>query len=257
MTFKIVVHDSNSSIRMRMENRMESPIMMMRGILNDALRRDRMTIWCWDAPGGNDKRRAIYPGYKTRPPTPGQVYAQLGLLRELLGHTPAWQVRLDGYEGDDMVAAVVNHFRGSAPIEIVTRDGDLTALCGPGVTCKAKADAPPELIRLYKLTVGDKSDTIKGIPGFGKTDWENCDKDKLRRRLDEVMAGAAWTEGWLREAGLRTPHINWIAGNVPVLRAMRTIIDPLPLTPDQFNAALKQGRDNPAAREAVMKRYML
>lgn len=257
MSFKIVVHDSNSSLRMRMENRHEPALMMMRGIINDAIMPGRLTIWCWDAPGGNDKRRAIFPGYKNRPPTPSQTYLKLDLLRELLTYTPAWQVRHDGFEGDDVVAAVVNHFRGKAPIEIITRDGDLTALCGDGVTCKAKAPTSPDLIRLYKLTVGDKSDTIPGVPGYGDKAWEAADKDRLQRIVTKALEGHELQPDDAVGTGLKTSTFNWLQNNRLELDAMRRIIDPIPLTPDQFNHALTRGVDNPAAREAVLKRYML
>ena len=236
-----------------MENRHEPALMMLRGIVNEALMPGRLTIWCFDAPGGNDKRRAILPGYKSRPPTPGQVHINLGLMRELLSYTPAWQVRLDGFEGDDVVAAVVNHFRGQAPIEIITRDGDLTALCGPGVTCKAKCPVTPDLVPLYKLAVGDKSDTIPGIRGFGPGDWEKCDKE----RLAAVLADPWSSEEAQVLAGLRPPHRLWLKDNWPMVAAMRQVIAPMSLTPEEFNSALTVGTDNPTARELVMRKYLL
>lgn len=253
MTFKIVIHDAMSSLRLRMETRMQSPTMMMRGIINEAAISTRMTIWAWDAPGGNDKRRKIFPGYKNRPPAATKTYQNLDLLRELLSHTNAWQARLAGFEGDDVIARLVEEFRGKAPIEIITRDGDLTALCGPGVTCRAKAPASPNLIRLYKVTVGDKSDTIPGIPGFGPKDWEKADKQVLA----DVIGDPDFCDEAARAAGLRPPHINWLRKHQDELAAMKTIIEPLPMTDAEFNQSLTQGTDNPTAREAIMKRYLL
>lgn len=252
--FKIVIHDSNSSLRMRLESRRESPLMLMRGIINEAIMPGRLTVWAWDGKGGNDRRRAIFKDYKRRPPTPNQMHINLGLLRELLSYTPAWQAKIDGFEGDDMVAALVEEFYGKADlIEIITKDGDLTALCRPGVVCKAKADAPPELIRLYKLTVGDSSDTIPGIRGFGPKDWEAADKVALRG----VLETPGFTDEAARAAGLRPPHIRWLREHPDLLSAMRQIIEPMPMTPAEFNSALSQGTDNPEAREAIMKRLML
>lgn len=254
--FKIVIHDAMSSLRMRLENRHVSALMMMRGIINEALVPGRMTIWAWDGKGGNDRRRAIFPGYKNRPPTPSDMHAALGMLRELLKFTPAWQAQADGYEGDDMVATLVEHFRGQYPIEIITRDGDLTGLCGPGVTCKAPAPVPPDLIRLYKLTVGDPSDTIPGVSGFGKGSWAKCNHTLLGRVMDDFLFNAPVSDNRAAEAGLQPRHINWIRDNHPTLLAMHQIIQPMLLTPEEFNAALSQGVDNPAAREAVLKEFL-
>lgn len=256
MTFKIVIHDSHSSLRMRMEAlHAQSPASMMQGIVNEAMMPGRLTIWAFDAPGGNDRRRAVYPGYKNRPPASSKTYANLSLMRELLSQTPAWQARLEGFEGDDVIAALVNHFRGQAPIEIVTRDGDLTALCvGGGVTCRAKAPTSPDLIRLYKLTVGDKSDTITGIPGFGVKAWERADKPALAALLDDLDT---FSDDRARAAGLLPSHINWLREHRDELDAMRRVIEPLPMSADEFNRALFVGTDNPEAREATMKRYLL
>lgn len=258
--FKIVIHDAMSSLRMRMEQRAEPPLMMMRGVINEAIMPGRLTIWAWDAKGGNDRRREFYPGYKNRPPAASKTYQNLDLLRQLLAQTPAWQARLDGFEGDDVIAALVEHFRDQAPIEIITRDGDLTALCaGRGnVTCRAKAPTSPDLIRLYKLTVGDKSDTITGIPGFGPKDWDKAtDKAALAKVVEAAEFRVDFTDEAAKAAGLRPPHIGFLRNHPELLNGMRRCIEPLPMSPDEFNAALKVGVDNPTAREATMKRYML
>lgn len=183
---KVVLYDSMSALRVRLEQKLEPAHLMIRGVLNDALAPGRLSIFVWDAKGGNDARRAIFPGYKNRPPAPNDTYAALRLLQELLQFTPAWQAWHDGFEGDDVIAALVNHFRGQATIEIVTRDGDLTALCGPGVTCSAQAKCPAHLVPLYKLALGDKSDTIPGLKGFGDKAWEAADKVALGQLLNEI-----------------------------------------------------------------------
>ena len=254
--FKIVIHDAMSSLRMRLENRHVSPIHMMRGILNETARPDQLVIWAWDGRGGNDARRAIFPGYKDRPPTPDATHVALRFLKELLGHPAAWQAQLDGFEGDDMVAALLERFRGTAPIEIVSRDGDLTALCGPGVTCKAPAPAPPGWIRLYKLTVGDPADRIPGISGFGKGAWASSDLPALEQVIQAYLDGLEVSEDRALSAGLSKRHINWLEHNRPTLLAMKQIIDPLPISPEQLEASLVQGTDNPAAREAILGKFL-
>lgn len=259
--FKIVIVDAMSAIRVRLEQKFEPPLMMVRGIVNEALMPGRMTIWVWDGANGNAARRAIYPRYKNRPPAPTKTYMQLDLLRELLTYVPAWQARIDGFEGDDVIAALVDHFKPQGhPIQIMTGDGDLSALAGPGVTTGKMIDGvPPEQVRLYKLCVGDTSDTIPGIKGFGKGSWEKADKAVLAQLLDRTTPLTAADEAAATAAGLSKASFNWLStqDGIDELNVMRRIIAPLPMTADQLASSLVQGRDNPEARDALMRRFLL
>ena len=272
---KIMVYDSMSALRARLERDQEPALMLMRGVVNDALRSDRITIWAWDTYGGNEARRAIFPGYKNRPPSPSPVMAALGMLKELLAFTPAFQISQPGFEGDDLVAAVVEQFRGKGhEIEISTRDGDLSALAHtPDVTCTAKVlhriknkptvTIPPALVPLYKLTVGDKSDTIPGIHAFGPMAWDRCSLPHLSRFLDHMiehrypLMDSDETEALT--IGLSKATTKWLGTQegADQLCAMKRIIAPLPMTPEQFNKALTRGVDNPAAREAILRKFMI
>lgn len=268
MAPQILIYDSMSALRARLENQNEPALMLLRGIVNDALRTDRITVWTWDSPDGSSLRKSIFPGYKNRPPTPNPVLGALSLLKELLTYTPAFQMTLPGYEADDLIAAFVTRYRGH-PMQIVSRDGDLAAL---GVTCNAKVinrwqegeerkseEVPADLIPLYKLTVGDKSDTIPGLDGFGPSAWAKADKVALGQIINAICDGAPVDEPRARAAGLGTRSIKWlqVQQNVDQLCAMRRIIAPQPLTDDQFQQALTRGADNPAAREAILSRLML
>jgi 5'-3' exonuclease len=258
----IHIHDAMSSIRMRMESGREPPMMLLRGILNDAARKDRMTIWAWDGSGANDVRRQIYPGYKDRLPTNAQTYMRLQLVRQLLAHTNSWQARLNGFEGDDLVAALVDHFRPSGlPIEIITRDKDLSALCGGGVTTKAMIPGiPPHQVRLYKMCVGDKSDTLPGISGFGPKTWDAIeDKAGLEKLLKRSTPFDEQDQNQALALGLPKCVVNLLSKQEAIddMNRQRRVIEPMPMTPEQFNAALSQGVDNPEAREAIMEKYLL
>lgn len=272
---EILVYDSMSALRARLEKSSEPALMLMRGVVNDALRSDRVTVWAWDTYGGNEARRAIFPGYKNRPPSPNPVIAALGLLKELLVHTPAFQISQPGFEGDDLVAATVERFRGKGhKITILTKDGDLSQLATThDVTCTAKvihriagqppAEIPPALVPLYKLTVGDKSDTIPGLHAFGPMAWDRCDKAGLTRFLDHMiehrypLMDSDETEAL--SIGLSKATIKWLGTQegADQLCAMKRIIAPLPMTDEQFNTALTRGTDNPQAREAILSRFQL
>lgn len=266
----ILVYDSMSALRARLEQSNEPALMLMRGLVNDAIRKDRITIWAWDSYGGNEERRKIFPAYKTRDPSPSPVLAALSLLKELLNYTPAFQIVHEGFEGDDLVAAVVERFRDKGhEIQIITRDGDLSALATtPDVTCTAKVvnyvdgtghEIPPYWVPLYKLVVGDKSDTIPGLPGCGPKTWTTLDLAGLQELLNRSSPLLPVEEARARAIGLPTRCIKYLMTQegVDELCAMRRIITPLPMTNEQFERALTRGTDNPQAREAMLSRFML
>ena len=232
--------------------------MLFRGIINLAMQPDAMRIFVWDGPFGNAQRRTFYPKYKLnrakivkRP----DVYAALEMMRKLLGMTPAWQWHHKDFEGDDGIAALVTMFPKDR-IEILSTDRDLRALTAGGrVTCIAKPYAfPDHFVRLYKLTVGDVSDNIGGIPGFGEKTWESFpDKHGLAHALDKAEGGLPWAEQ------LFPARINeWLKVEGPTqLPILRRVIDPLSVSDEQMNSALSQGTNNPEAREALLQEYFL
>lgn len=133
-------------------------------------------IWCWDGYQHNERRREIYPLYKmNRTPCAEDMFAQIKLWRDLLKHSTATQICVEGWEADDIIATMARRFvaRG-IPVTIHTNDMDYAQLLDcSGVTLNGvnTKGVPPRWIALYKAMVGDQSDNIKGIPGFGPTRW--------------------------------------------------------------------------------------
>lgn len=131
-------------------------------------------IWVWDGYGHNERRQEIYPGYKAnRPPTPENFYAQVRLFRDTLKHSPAIQIEVGGWEADDVIGTLVRRFAaGGTRVRVHTNDmdyGQIAHLCElNGVNLKG---VEPRWIALYKAMVGDQSDRIAGIPGFGPGRW--------------------------------------------------------------------------------------
>lgn len=258
---KIILYDAMSYLRLRLET--EKGPFLVRGVLNET-QLPGVRIWVWDGVGGNSRRRKIFPAYKTsRVHKPGVIQA-MDYFRELLALTPTWQIRMPGWEGDDVIAALTKHFLATtqSPIHIDCRDADLAALCAlsPRVTC---SHMPKELkatdIRLYKLCVGDPSDDIPGIKGFGKGGWEKADKASLRRLVGKILDREEWSDGEATACGLRPTSINWLRDerNVDELAVMRRIIDPIDIPYADLTAALQRGVYDPARLHAKLEQFYL
>lgn len=266
MTNQIVLYDAMSYLRVRLET--EKPQDVLRGALNETQNPYGMRIWVWDGIGGNAKRRAIFPPYKTsREKKPGVMQA-MDFIRELIGLTNAWQIRLPGFEGDDVVAALTHHFfqTTNLPISIQCRDADLAALCALDprrITCSHAVKIPYHDIPLYKLTFGDNSDDIPGIKGFGQKGWDACDRAGLGKLIYELIDQRRPLQPHEREralaVGLRPGSCTWLESqeNIDALGAMKRCIDPLPIDMALIDEHLKQGENDWAAINAKLAEFML
>ena len=133
-------------------------------------------------------RLAISPEYKAgRDDKPNEEYNQFQKLRDNITDTfrklGSIVMIQDNAEGDDVLGWLAKNVESD--LMIVTNDGDMTVLNGTnkygahiavrvsGVVGQNKyGDFPFRLVTLYKATVGDSSDGIPGIPGFGPKAWE-------------------------------------------------------------------------------------
>ena len=135
------------------------------------------------------RRQHIDKGYKqdAKPKAP-EMFEQfneakalvLGAFRKL----GSVQVSQDGVEADDIIAWFCTHTKEDTVI--VSNDGDLCQLLGPNShganiavyrTHGVQRENPygefsPKNILVYKATVGDSSDKIRGVPGFGPAKFQ-------------------------------------------------------------------------------------
>jgi hypothetical protein len=260
---KIVLYDALSYLRVRLET--ETTGDFLRGVLNEAANPFDTRIWVWDGPGANAKRRAIFPPYKTkRVPKPGLIQ-QMDFIRELLTMTGVWQIRVPEFEGDDVVAALTKHFLATTDqaIHIQCRDADLTALCAlsPRVTSAHAVKIPYDLIQLYKVCVGDGSDDIPGIKGFGQKTWDEADKAGLRKFVNDLITSRTPIDddAHALAIGMSKATCTWLRSqeSIDQLCAMKMVIDPLPVPQDLINQYLKREPRDAARMEAKMKEFML
>lgn len=164
-----------------------------------------LVIAAFDAPG-KTFRHTLFEQYKAqRPPTPGDLLAQFGDAKEVLEALGIPQLEVEGYEGEDIIAALARQGvdKGFEAV-IVTGDRDVLQLASDDITVMAtlrgisdvhiydadevrkRIGLRPEQIPDFKGLAGDPSDNIPGVPGVG-------DKTAVRLlqqfgSLEEILA---------------------------------------------------------------------
>jgi DNA polymerase-1 len=143
-------------------------------------------VVAWDA--GMSGREVTYDLYKAqRKPRPDLLREQwphLMPLVEAFGYT---NVRVEGFEADDVIASLVRQAREEGiEVMVVTGDRDAYQLVGEGVRVMSTSrgitetkiydsaavleryGVPPELVTDLMGLRGDTSDNIPGVPGIGE-----------------------------------------------------------------------------------------
>ncbi len=148
--------------------------------------RPTQIVVAWDA--GMSGREDVYPEYKAhRPPKPDLLRAQWPHLLELVEAFGYTNVKVDGYEADDVIASLAAEARRrSITTVVVTGDRDAYQLVEDGVTVmstgrgisdtkiydregvKQRYGVYPELVTDLMGLRGDTSDNIPGVPGIGE-----------------------------------------------------------------------------------------
>jgi hypothetical protein len=218
---------------------------------------DALNVWVFDGFNANERRRKIYPPYKVKDKkneTPDEFYRSLDQLKEVLLHTSALQVRVPEYEADDVITQLALRYAGgNVHVKIWSTDGDYQRLRGhPNITTSREGykDLPFEDIQLYKATVGDSSDKIKGIPGFGPKGWDVCHKVNLRRLIEVGDASP-------NDCGLSKRVVTWLEDpiHLATLRAMYQVVDFMPVPNNLIDNLLVAGTFNRDNQEEVFKAF--
>ncbi|MGA7705383.1 MAG: DNA polymerase I [Solirubrobacteraceae bacterium] len=146
------------------------------------------TIVAWDA--GTSGRTELFADYKAgRRSRPDLLKAQWPAVEPLVEAFGYRNVKLEGYEADDVIASLAEQARGAGvPVTIVTGDRDVFQLIDEAGLVHVMATArgitetklydrqavidryglAPELIPDFYGLKGDTSDNIPGIPGIGE-----------------------------------------------------------------------------------------
>jgi len=143
------------------------------------------TLVVWDA--GMSGRKEVYDEYKSqRDSKPDLLAEQWPHMHPLVDAFGYENVRVEGYEADDVIATVAQRAREKGyEVMVVTGDRDLFQLIEPGVRVMATSRGitetklydreavidrygiAPELIPDFVGLKGDTSDNIPGVPGIG------------------------------------------------------------------------------------------
>jgi len=160
-------------------------------------------ILVWDGKGGSQRRRQMYPEYKsnrkvaTRLNRPQDfktdeqesenMTEQLQILGQLIQHLPVASIQIDGVEADDIIGYLSQHITAKNPaseVIIYSTDKDFLQLVDSKVrvfngaqkkmydvdAILEKHNAHPANFVFYRALMGDDSDNISGVRGIkGKT----------------------------------------------------------------------------------------
>jgi DNA polymerase-1 len=170
------------------------------------------TVVAWDA--GTSGRTEMFADYKsTRRSRPDLLKMQWPAMEPLVEAFGYRNVRLDGYEADDVIASLADRAcaAGLASM-IVTGDRDVFQLIDPDGLVQVMATSrgitdtkiydhqavidrygiPPELIPDFYGLKGDTSDNIPGVPGIG---------DKTASELIQTYGSLEGVLGHIRDIG--------------------------------------------------------
>jgi DNA polymerase I len=142
-------------------------------------------VVAWDAGmSGREKTYDLYKAHRpSRPDLLAEQWPHLMPLVEAFGYT---NVRVEGYEADDVIGTLAHRAREQGiPVMVVSGDRDVYQLVGDGIrvmtTSRGVTDTkvydhdgvierygvPPEMVTDLIGLKGDTSDNIPGVPGIG------------------------------------------------------------------------------------------
>ena len=252
----INLYDANNVFRRQLEDRMPKVGNTPRSVFLDAMNAKGTNIYVWDGYNHNARRRNHFPGYKIRPPVAEDIYTGLGFLREVLAYTPAIQVEVPEWEADDVIGALARHYAEKGhEVTVHSNDLDYFQLLSHdrihlnGVTNPHKI--PADYLPLFKTLVGDTSDKIPGIVGFGPGAFRDLEPS-WNDLLDCFHQGTSFDH-----IPFKKSHKAWVAENDKLLRSYWTIVHLWPVDLGLIESHTHIGIANEAAGEALLRKYML
>ena len=258
----ITLIDGNNFFRRRAENPGVGSI--IRSVLTEMHSMQGHVMLIWDGVNARKRRRDIYPAYKeTRNKPVDDFFDMQKRFKELAKLTKVTTIEVDGTEADDVIAALVTEMRGydQSPNNyfIHSNDADLWQLGVP-----MARDAPKiasEWMRTYKAYVGDKSDNIPGVKGFGHGAWEKTD-ESMREAMRMIAAGyidptEVFFDNFAEVASKST--VEWLKNpdNLKQLRDFYKIVGFMEVSQVEIDQGTTVGANRWDLIENILKEHML
>lgn len=148
-------------------------------------------------------RHKRYEEYKIhRKPMPDELVTQLPVIKEIIRAYNIPIFEKEGYEADDILATIAKKLaKRSLDVYIVTGDKDALQLVGPHIRIysthkenliydeekvKERYGVEPDRFVDLLALMGDSSDNIRGVPGFGEKTAVSFMKDF--KNLEEILS---------------------------------------------------------------------
>jgi 5'-3' exonuclease, N-terminal resolvase-like domain len=223
------------------------------------------TIWVWEGKNSTKLRRTLWQKYKmnrVRTANWDALFDSVKFFQELLQNTGDFQVAVENYEADDVIAFLAERYCPYTSVSILSNDRDFRQL---GVLPNVRLEAAPfpeardSDVRLYKTLCGDQSDNIPGIPGFGPKAFEAL-SDQNRNYLNTIFSSQAFNQLSISQelTGLKDKHFSYLKENKGTLYTFWKIVGFLPLSDSEVMINLTRG--NPANYQhglAKLQRFMV
>lgn len=164
---QITIYDGNNWFRRRIESDRSGKAVS--SCFYEIQNSPRFPIIVWDGYNHLKARKDIYPEYKgKRKPAGESIYESQNLLVECLKLGKGISIKLQDVEADDVIAYLVRKYKPQGhDLFIESNDADFMTL-GVPMARETLKDIPTKWLTLYKTVVGDPSDNIPGLQGFGK-----------------------------------------------------------------------------------------
>ncbi len=218
-------------------------------------------VVAWDLPGGTFRHELYVPYKAQREKKADELYEQIPRIQEVLQAYGIPSVSAEGFEADDVLATLAEHYRGQEmPVYIVTGDRDALQLVGENVhvlffvkgisqtvlynvqEVEKKYGVSPRLLPEMKAIMGDSSDNLPGIVGLG---------EKAAQELVRTFGTTTELLLALERGEVPEKFAKKILGNEDHLRLMRRMVEvvrTVPLDEGVFDRALFQEKDTARLR---------
>lgn len=221
-------------------------------------------VLVWDGFGGLKARREIYPEYKaTRNKPVEDIFIFQDEFKKLAQLSRAISIQMNGYEADDVIAALVQHYRTNGSfgrIVIESTDADFTQLDAELLRAKP-LKAERDLMVTYKTCVGDPSDNIKGIGGFGQKAWDSLtpDNKKTLKFFVEKLGTEDQAPLTLIADFMPKRCMTWFEapGNLDQVRKYCDVVRFIPIPFETIIGSMEDGLNRPDLAEGLLKEFMV